>query len=230
MCDYCIDFKNGKEIQGIDAALRNYDQVFDAIKVADNIALSLPDVELSKKIQALLYVVSDKLGHADIAGGYGKNPKKVKLYIRCVREAFKRASPMSNNLNMLVGELVVFLAEFLHKQKNIRRQENQINNFDTNNQNLKVNPFSFSEGQAFYCGRDLDLPCGNPVDILKKLVESMGICVKHKDLDLQSSNSVALPALRGNILKIRKAIKAKKFPYKIKTNRGVGFTLLPSGK
>jgi hypothetical protein len=85
--------------------------------------------------------------------------------------------------------------------------------------------FSFNEGQAFFDNKDLGLPTGEPVDILKKLEDSFGQVVKHSDLDLQSSKSNASDSLRKQIAILRKALEKGKIPYKIQTNRGVGYTL-----
>jgi hypothetical protein len=93
---------------------------------------------------------------------------------------------------------------------------------------LKSKGFSFSEGQAYYNGKDLELPCGKPIEILRKLDNSLGIVVKHKDLDLSSSNSNSSESLRNNISIIRKALKSKEIPFIITSNRGVGFTLKQS--
>lgn len=85
--------------------------------------------------------------------------------------------------------------------------------------------FSFGDGQAFFTGKDLRLPAGEAVDILKKLVTSLGKTVKHTELDSQSSNSNASDFLRGRITTIRTALKKSRVPYKVRSMRGIGYVL-----
>lgn len=85
--------------------------------------------------------------------------------------------------------------------------------------------FSFNEAQAFFNGKDLGLPSNKPVSILRRLVDSLGEVVKHKDLDQDSNPSNASDILKGRILTIKKALKRHKIPYKIVPKRGVGYVL-----
>jgi hypothetical protein len=85
--------------------------------------------------------------------------------------------------------------------------------------------FTFNPGQVLYKRQDLSLPSGEAVDIFQKLHDSLGDVVKHKDLDMQSSNSNASDTLKRNIGLIRKALILKKAPYCIEAKRGNGFFL-----
>ena len=85
--------------------------------------------------------------------------------------------------------------------------------------------FSFGDGQAFFKSKDLKLPAGEAVDILKKLVTSLGNTVKHTELDSQSSNSNASDFLRGRIAVIKTALKKKRVTYKVRSIRGIGYIL-----
>ncbi|MHC4309999.1 MAG: hypothetical protein ACYSSN_08655, partial [Planctomycetota bacterium] len=79
--------------------------------------------------------------------------------------------------------------------------------------------------QAFFDSKDLELPSGETVPILKRLVDSFGEVVKHKDLDQYSTPSNASDILKGRILSITKALKYHKIPCKIVSKRGVGYVL-----
>ncbi len=85
--------------------------------------------------------------------------------------------------------------------------------------------FTFNEAQAFVDGKDLGLPAGDTVSILKKLVDSVGKVVGHKHLDQNSNPSNASDILKGRIRTIRKAMKHQRIPYRIETKRGVGYVL-----
>lgn len=86
--------------------------------------------------------------------------------------------------------------------------------------------FTFNEAQAFFDLKDLDLPSGEAVSILKKLVDSFGEVVKHNKLDQNSNPSNASDILKGRIHTIKQALKRqKKIPCEIKPKRGAGYVL-----
>ena len=85
--------------------------------------------------------------------------------------------------------------------------------------------FTFNEAQAFFNHKDLDLPSGEAVSILKKLVDSVGEVVKHNKLDQNSNPSNASDILKGRIHTIKQALKRQKIPCEIKPKRGVGYIL-----
>jgi len=86
--------------------------------------------------------------------------------------------------------------------------------------------FTFNEAQAFFDHKDLDLPSGEAVSILKRLLDSFGEVVKHNELDKTCNPSNASDILKGRILTIKKSLKRnKKIPCKIKSKRGVGYVL-----
>ncbi|MBW2647833.1 MAG: helix-turn-helix domain-containing protein [Deltaproteobacteria bacterium] len=85
--------------------------------------------------------------------------------------------------------------------------------------------FTFNEAQAFFDLMDLDLPSGEAVSILKKLVDSFGEVVKHNELDKNSNPSNASDTLKGRILTIKKSLIRNKIPCKIESKRGVGYVL-----
>ena len=90
--------------------------------------------------------------------------------------------------------------------------------------------FSFGRGQAFYKGNDLGLPTGaelSCVEILKKLVNSLGKVVKYKTLDENSADTASV-FLRGKIRNIRSALKKHNVPYKIVTKKWTGYVLSKS--
>ena len=90
---------------------------------------------------------------------------------------------------------------------------------------LLKNKFSFGSGQAFFNGKDLGLPTGETIEILQKLVRSMGKVVEHKVLESMSTDSNASDILKGRILTINKALKHHNIRYKIESRRGVGYVL-----
>ena len=85
--------------------------------------------------------------------------------------------------------------------------------------------FSFNEGQAFYGGRDLQLPSNGPVPVLKKLASSMGHVVPHRDLDGNVKSNCASDILKGRIHAIRRALGRYNVPYVVSAKRGVGYVL-----
>ena len=91
--------------------------------------------------------------------------------------------------------------------------------------------FTFNEAQAFFDGKDLELPTGaevNPADILKKLINSFERIVPYKDLD-ENSGDTASDFLRGKVRVIRCALKKHKVPCKIPpAKRYAGYVLTSS--
>lgn len=85
--------------------------------------------------------------------------------------------------------------------------------------------FTFNEAQAFFDGKDLGLPSGDTVSILKRLVDSFEEVVKHNELDQNSNPSNASDILKGRIYTIKKSLKRHKIPYKIEPKRGIGYVL-----
>jgi hypothetical protein len=85
--------------------------------------------------------------------------------------------------------------------------------------------FTFATGQAFYEGRDLGLPAGRPVDVLKKLVGSWGRTVAHRNLHDTSGEGEASDELRGAIRAIREALRRGKVSYKVDNKRGAGYLI-----
>lgn len=85
--------------------------------------------------------------------------------------------------------------------------------------------FKFNEAQALFEGKDLGLPSNTPVLTLKKLFDSSGEVVKHKDLDQNSTPSSASDALKGVIGDIRKAFRRHDIPCRITAKRGIGYVL-----
>jgi len=85
--------------------------------------------------------------------------------------------------------------------------------------------FTFNEAQAFFDHKDLDLPSGEAVSILKRLLDSFGEVVKHNELDENSNPSNASDTLKGRIYIIKKALKRLEIPCKIEPKRGVGYVL-----
>jgi hypothetical protein len=87
--------------------------------------------------------------------------------------------------------------------------------------------FSFNEAQAFFDGKDLQLPTGAelvPVKILKKLHKSFGTIVPFKTLD-ENSTDTASDFLRGKIRTILLAFKKHKVPCKIQSKKWTGYIL-----
>ena len=90
---------------------------------------------------------------------------------------------------------------------------------------LTKNNFTFGNGQALFRGEDLKLPA-KAVDILKKLVDSLGTSVTYTEIGTEYCNgNTASDFLRGHISRINALFKTKKIPYKIRTIRGIGCVL-----
>ncbi|HUU90972.1 MAG TPA: hypothetical protein VM238_07160 [Phycisphaerae bacterium] len=85
--------------------------------------------------------------------------------------------------------------------------------------------FSFLRGQVLYNGKDLDLPTGLPVEVLKKLHEHAGEVVAHQDLHDESTPCEASEQLRSAVKKIRAAFQEHKVPYEVVNKRGEGYVL-----
>jgi hypothetical protein len=86
--------------------------------------------------------------------------------------------------------------------------------------------FDFAAGQVLFDGRDLGLPTGLPVEVMRKLFDSFGQTVSHQALDLQSSESEASEELRHGIRAIRKSLRAHKVPCQIQSKRADGYVLV----
>jgi hypothetical protein len=87
--------------------------------------------------------------------------------------------------------------------------------------------FTFSPGQVCFDNKDLHLPTGLAIDVLRKLVESFGKTVGYRDLDDNSEAKNASEQLRDAKRKIKKALKANKTPCKIETKKGEGYIISP---
>lgn len=87
--------------------------------------------------------------------------------------------------------------------------------------------FTFSPGQVRFDNKDLHLPTGLAIDVLRKLVENFGETVGYRDLDDNSEAKNASEQLRDAKRKIKKALKANKTPCKIETKKGEGYIISP---
>jgi hypothetical protein len=84
--------------------------------------------------------------------------------------------------------------------------------------------FSFTAGQVFYEDQDLQLPGGDTIDIMKKLVESFGFVVSYQDLDAASVNH-ASDRLRGIVKRINTKLKEQDIPCLVSARRAAGYCL-----
>jgi hypothetical protein len=109
------------------------------------------------------------------------------------------------------------------RTKKIVRKKNQGEAFGLEDDIKKR--FTFNEAQAFFNDKDLGLPAGECVSILKKLVDSFGKVVGHKYFDQNSNPSNASDILKGYIGTIKKALTLHKIPCRIESKRGVGYVL-----
>lgn len=85
--------------------------------------------------------------------------------------------------------------------------------------------FTFAPGQAMFDGKDLGLPAGLAVDVLKKLVESFGVAVPYKELNRQSTANEADEVLRAAKSQISAALKKHKAPCEVAAKKGSGYVL-----
>lgn len=95
-----------------------------------------------------------------------------------------------------------------------------------NNKEIKER-FTFTESQAFFDKRDLNLPSGSevkPVEVLKKLVDNFGEVVFYNKLEDTSKNE-ASEILRGKVSKINQAMKKAKVPCKIASVKWHGYVI-----
>gem|GEM_PF-5521292 len=84
--------------------------------------------------------------------------------------------------------------------------------------------FVFNAGQVLFDKKDLGLPSGEPVTILKKLVGSLGDVVPYAELDPHYSSAVP-GTLPKAVVKIRKSLRAHDIPCEIKAKRGEGYLI-----
>jgi hypothetical protein len=90
----------------------------------------------------------------------------------------------------------------------------------------KTPSFTFGPGQALFDGRDLNLPAGLAVEVLKRLVDASPKTVTNNDLDASEEHgNEAGEKLRRAISVIRKALDRGKAPYTITTKQGTGYAL-----
>jgi hypothetical protein len=90
--------------------------------------------------------------------------------------------------------------------------------------------FEFDRAQAFFDGKDLQLPAGAEIDtveILKKLVQSFGKVVAYKNLD-ENGGNIASDFLRGKIRTIKYSLKKHRVPCKIQSKKWSGYFLSKS--
>jgi hypothetical protein len=84
--------------------------------------------------------------------------------------------------------------------------------------------FSFPLGQVLYEGKDLKIPTGEALDVLKKLVDKFDSVVPYQDLEPSSVNS-ATDVLRGIVQKINQQFILHEIPCFISSKRTFGYIL-----
>ncbi len=84
--------------------------------------------------------------------------------------------------------------------------------------------FDFRNGLVLFDGRDLELPSGQPLDVLKKLVTSFGSVVEYRTFDRHYS-SAEPGALPKSVSRIRRAFREFGVPCEIKAKTGEGYVI-----
>ncbi len=84
--------------------------------------------------------------------------------------------------------------------------------------------FVFNPGQVLFDKKDLGLPSGEPVTVLKELVGSFGDVVPYSTLDPHYSSAVP-GSLPKAVVEIRKSLRAHDIPCEIKAKRGEGYLI-----
>jgi hypothetical protein len=195
--------------------IRNYVNVLNALKWLGKIIRSLEDV-LNKKDNEIVRRKSDEIKNSieklqDIVSDSISKPDS---YIKVTN----RLDDLIDNSNKL--------SELLAEEQRTGEQKKGTGTNKGQKDNAKL--FTFNNAQAFYKGKDLNLPSSKPVKVLEKLAGSFGQAICHKDLDSQSTNSNACDSLRENIAKIRDTLKREHIPFKIESRRGFGYVLSKS--
>lgn len=85
--------------------------------------------------------------------------------------------------------------------------------------------FSFAPGQVMFDGKDLRLPAGLCVDVVKALLKDFGRAVMHKYPHDESRPSEASPELRTAVATINDKLRAAKAPCRVLNKRGSGYLL-----
>ena len=83
--------------------------------------------------------------------------------------------------------------------------------------------FEFAPGQALYAGAVLDMHGEFPLDVLKKLVDTMPKAVDYQTLDKYSEDGAPSDELRQATAAIRRAFKKASVPYKVLNNRSSSY-------
>jgi len=85
--------------------------------------------------------------------------------------------------------------------------------------------FTFNRGQVMFDGRDLGLPTGLVIEVLKILCNRFGQTVPYGELDGGLSKNAAEEPLRGAVRKLRAALQAERIPCQIETKMREGYCL-----
>ena len=89
------------------------------------------------------------------------------------------------------------------------------------------NRFVFGDGVVLFDGRDLDLPSGEPINILKLLVDGFGSVVKYTTFDPHYCS--AMPgSLPKSVSIVRTALRRHQIPCEVKSKRGEGYLIRAS--
>ncbi len=85
--------------------------------------------------------------------------------------------------------------------------------------------FSFLDGQVLFDEKDLGLPSGLSIEVLKLLHGSFSKVVSHEDLHSQSNCSEASTELRQAVHVIRKSLRNNNIGVEVKSKRSAGYVL-----
>ncbi len=84
--------------------------------------------------------------------------------------------------------------------------------------------FVFKPGQILFDGKDLELPSGEPINVLKTLVGSFGEVVAYRRFD-QNYSSARPGSLPKSVSTIRAALREHQVPCEVKSKRTEGYFL-----
>lgn len=84
--------------------------------------------------------------------------------------------------------------------------------------------FVFKPGQILFDGKDLELPSGEPINVLKRLVDSFGEVVAYGELDPHYSSATP-GSLPKSVSTIRAALREHQVPCEVKSRRAEGYLL-----
>jgi len=149
-------------------------------------------------------------------------PDDKERFYKHTQRAYKRANEYRHRLELLSSKLADDAeSEFAGKEesKDIKEEKPPCKINDIKNR------FVFAPGQVLFDDKDLELPAGMTVMVMKKLIENFGRSCLYNRLDPENSKPNLSPQLKRSIVDIRKSLKNKRIPCLVKTKTNEGYLI-----